>query len=82
VIAVVLAASVASLLVGLLAGAGLTRRRAYLVCQRQALLDNAPRPLVAFGYNPVPHQRRRWLRDRKPRTERQPEPLVRPVFHD
>lgn len=69
-------------LAGLLVGAVLARRRAYLVCQRQAIRDNAPRPAISDGYNPAPRQRRRWSWDRKPVVERRPEPLRRPVMHD
>lgn len=76
---VLVLAGVLLFLAGLLTGRVTTRRRAYLVCQRQALVDNAFRPAIADGFNPVPQSRRRWARDRK--SEVQPAPLERPVFH-
>ncbi len=67
---------------GVLVGVRLARRRAYLVCQRQALRDNAPRPVISGGYNPVPPRQRRRSPDEKPFWQHFPARQRRPVFDD
>ncbi|GGN39823.1 hypothetical protein FHR83_006631 [Actinoplanes campanulatus] len=76
-----IAAVIVAFLVGALVGRLVTRRRAYLVCQRQALVDNAFRPAISDGFNPVPPRQRRRSPDSQPLWQ-QFSDRVRPVFHD
>ena len=79
-IAVVVAASLTSLVVGLVIGAVATRRHAYLVCQRQALADRGYRPAIADGFNGSPPRQRRRSPDDKFVWRHMPERPARPVF--
>ena len=67
---------------GVVFGVRMIRRRAYLVCQRQALIDRGYRPAVADGFNPVPPQTRRRSPDLQPIWQHFPGRPSRPVFHD
>jgi hypothetical protein len=70
----------AAFLAGVLVGRRFARRRAYLVCQRQAIVDNAFRPAVADGFNPTPRQRRRRSPNEQFVWRQFPEHQPRPVF--
>jgi hypothetical protein len=67
-------------LAGLLTGAVIPRRHAYLVCQRQALVDHGYRPAIGDGFNPVPPRQRRRSPDLQPFWQHFPEHEPRPVF--
>lgn len=72
----------AGLLLGVFGAYRWLKARAYLVCQRQALLDRGPRPVVADGYNPVRPLRRRRSPDEQAIWQDFPNRVSRPVFYD